>query len=185
MNENEQVKIVMEFKPDWPLIERWKLLRCVLMFTLHPSKGMDLHIPATVSFKYPERVDGWLRVKLRATKKQAEQRLAEAEKKLQYNSECIRMEWSDRVGVYHPTQFYEAVLSCSLDHYYDRGDGMPWAMPDNFRKLFAPIIEKHLSAIKPDWKEKSVYMNNEQRAAFESELKIANAAAIAQEKKDA
>ena len=167
MNENEQVKIVMEFKPDWPLIERWKLLRCVLMFTLHPSKGMDLHIPATVSFKYPE------------------QRLAEAEKKLQYNSECIRMEWSDRVGVYHPTQFYEAVLSCSLDHYYDRGDGMPWAMPDNFRKLFAPIIEKHLSAIKPDWKEKSVYMNNEQRAAFESELKIANAAAIAQEKKDA
>lgn len=85
------------------------------------------------------------------------------------------LEWSDRNGYWSPNEFYEAVLNCSLDHSYDRtGNGVPYGIPENFEKVFAPIVEQHLSIIEPNWHKKSAYPTNEQRAAFEKELKEAN-----------
>ena len=123
----------------------------------------------------------------------AEDALAEAVRLLEerkakeiYDSECVQLEWSDRRGVYHPSEFWSAVLYCSLDHSYDRvNDGIPYGscgdgIPDELEIAFRPIIEKHLSAVEPEWKEKTVYMNEEQRDAFKEELRQANDAFLAQ-----
>jgi hypothetical protein len=85
--------------------------------------------------------------------------------------ESVQLHWSDREGEYHKSQFYEAVLHCSLDHSYDRtGTGVPYGMPEAYAEAFAPIVEKHLSAVEPNWQEKTVYMTAEQSAAFSAEL---------------
>ena len=123
----------------------------------------------------------------------AEDALAEAVRLLEerkakeiYDSECVQLEWSDRREVYHPSEFWSAVLYCSLDHSYDRvNDGIPYGscgdgIPDELEIAFRPIIEKHLSAVEPEWKEKTVYMNEEQRDAFKEELRQANDAFLAQ-----
>lgn len=102
-------------------------------------------------------------------------RIAELEAELRHEREKIHLEWSDRSGEYHPRNFWEAVLACSLDHSYDRtSDGVPYGMPDEYRAVFAPIVAKHLSAVNPDWADNTVYMTDEQHDAFAAELKAAN-----------
>lgn len=73
------------------------------------------------------------------------------------------VEWSDREGwvnLSDPESVVSAVMSCALDHSYDRtGDGIPHGFPDKLREKLAPIVAKHLSAVEPDWKNKTVYMD--------------------------
>ena len=93
----------------------------------------------------------------------------------------FQLEWSDRSGWYHPQEFYKAVLACALDHSYDRTpDGVPYGIPDEYRKVFAPIVEKYFNAIDPDWKKKSIELSGmwmwdkpDLRAQFEAELRAA------------
>lgn len=90
--------------------------------------------------------------------------------------------WSDReshVDLTSPGKVAEAVMSCALDHSYDRtGTGIPYGFPDGLADALTPIVAKHLSAVEPDWEHKSVYMDDHnwsekgtpQRDAFKKEL---------------
>lgn len=88
----------------------------------------------------------------------------------------IELTWSDRVAyALHndPEGIAEKVVNCALDHSYDRTKtGVPYGLNDQLRVRLAFIVDRHLSSIQPEWnvKDLSVYMNDEQREAFELEL---------------
>lgn len=75
------------------------------------------------------------------------------------------VEWSDRQGwvdLNKPESVAGVVINCALDHSYDRtGDGVPYGIPDDLRERLAPIVAKHLSAVEPNWKDKTVYMDQD------------------------
>lgn len=115
----------------------------------------------------------------REARERAERALRELQEKLAYENEMVSMEWSDRQGSYHPTEFWKAVVACSLDHSYDRvNDGIPYGMPEEFHKVFAPIVVEHLSAANPNWRDETVYLEEDAREKFESALKAANERAL-------
>lgn len=86
----------------------------------------------------------------------------------------IELTWSDRIANVDPedhTDVAERVIACALDHSYDRTDtGVPYGIHDTIRDALAPVVAKHLSAIREDWKDHSVSMNEEQRKAFRTDL---------------
>lgn len=89
------------------------------------------------------------------------------------------VEWSGREGwvdLADPKSVVATVLHCALDHsYYRTGTGVPYGIPEKLAGALAPIVAKHLSAVEPDWENKTVYMdldddNDTQRNAFRAEL---------------
>lgn len=86
------------------------------------------------------------------------------------------VEWSDRQGwvdLSSAESLAGIVMNCSLDHSYDRtSDGIPWGVPDELRAKLAPVVAKHLSAVEPDWHNKTVYMDYEDgsRERFRQDL---------------
>jgi len=84
------------------------------------------------------------------------------------------VQWSDRddyIDLGDPGQVADVVIACSLDNSYDRTrDGIPYGLPIKLTKDLSPIIDKHLSAIIPDWADVTVYMTEEERLAFRNEL---------------
>ena len=101
--------------------------------------------------------------------------------KKQEHSECpcctcgqIEVSWSDRARFIYPDDDGEVVrviVSCALDHSYDRtSTGVPYGLNCSLRDAAAPVVEKHASAVNPDWQNKSIDMTEEQRAAFEADL---------------
>ena len=81
-----------------------------------------------------------------------------------------KLEWSDREARVYIDDLEDvagSVVSCALDHSYDRPrGGLPWGLPEEWRPLLAPVVEKHLTAMRPDWEEHTVYMEHAQRVAF-------------------
>jgi hypothetical protein len=83
------------------------------------------------------------------------------------------VEWSDRgswVDLTNPQDIANVICACALDHSYDRDDGIPCGFPSEVADALAPVIAKHLSAIEPDWENKTVSMEDVQRRAFMQEL---------------
>lgn len=81
--------------------------------------------------------------------------------------------WSDRgdyVDYEDAEQVASVVVFCALDHEYDRGEGVPWGMDPKEADLLRPIVARHLVAIHPGWRHKTVTMNAEQREAFRHEI---------------
>jgi len=91
---------------------------------------------------------------------------------------CGQMElsWSDRSWYVYPDDIVaivNAIISCALDHYYDRYDGVPHGLTwikKGLDDAVRPIIVKHLSAINSEWEDHSVDMNESQRKSFREEL---------------
>src|SRR5277367_4190913 len=88
----------------------------------------------------------------------------------------IELQWSDRVA-YVFLDDHEGVarvvMNCALDHGYDRPKlGVPYGLPNRLTARLAPIVDKHLSAIMPDWDvhDRSVVLDEKQREAFKHEL---------------
>lgn len=84
--------------------------------------------------------------------------------------------WSDRECVIDddPEQIAAAVVACAVDHSYDRGQtGVPWGLSDEERELCKPIVAKHLGAIDPEWRERTVYLTEVQKLAFRREVAAA------------
>ena len=107
-------------------------------------------------------------------------RVAELESGHKYESEKVKLFWSDRELVSHPTDFANAVVACALDHCYDRTHtGVPYMMPKAYAAAFAPIVEKHLMAVEPKWRDKTVDMNEEQKQEFLRELTEAQEKVVA------
>lgn len=86
----------------------------------------------------------------------------------------IELSWSDRDAYVYPNDadgIADAIVSCSLDHSYDRtANGVPYGMPRNIEDGVVFIVEKHLSVINPNWKAHTIDMNHEQKKAFREEL---------------
>jgi hypothetical protein len=86
----------------------------------------------------------------------------------------VELNWSDRsLAVYYddPESLADAVVRCSLDHYYDRtDDGVPYGVDKRERDVLAPIVARHLSAARADWEHHTVDLSDEGRAAFFKEL---------------
>lgn len=103
-------------------------------------------------------------------------------KKSQHDCPCCvcgqtDLSWSDREAFVFPSDLEtiaNTVVNCALDHSYDRtGSGIPYGMDRIHRNLedaLYPIVDKHLSAINPQWKEHTIDMNHEQRQNFLAEL---------------
>jgi hypothetical protein len=106
---------------------------------------------------------------LRALAKERDQ-LREAQ---QRQDAMVRLTWSDRECTVHPDDFWQTVMSCALDHSYDRGDGIPDGLPSEYADAFAPVIERHLSAVDPEWADKTVSLTHEQYMAFEADMHAA------------
>ena len=52
----------------------------------------------------------------------------------------------------------------------DRGDGVPYGLPDPLRESLKPIVARHLAAQRPDWRETTVDLTEPQRTALHQEL---------------
>ena len=84
--------------------------------------------------------------------------------------------WSDREGyidLSDPQDIADTFLNIALDHSYDRNDGIPYGdLPDSLIELIRPVLDAHLGAIEPDWRNKTVYMYDkpESKAEFRSAL---------------
>ena len=90
-------------------------------------------------------------------------------------SELVKLEWSDREGWWHPTEFWQAVMDCALDHSYDRGStGTPDGLPDNFDEAFRQVVAEHLSVVDQKWTQRTVYMTDPQKDAFRKALQEVN-----------
>ena len=80
-------------------------------------------------------------------------------------SQCT-LSWSDRkvdVAAHDIPAIADVVMTCALDHSYDRGDGVPYGLPREVREALAPVVAQHLSAKSPDWREHSVELWGEER----------------------
>lgn len=85
----------------------------------------------------------------------------------------IEYSWSDREGHCFPTanNLTDVIRNWALDHYYDRGEDLPYGLPTDIKVAALPIVEKHLSPLTTDWRSHTVNMNDEQSKAFTLELK--------------
>lgn len=86
----------------------------------------------------------------------------------------IELSWSDRAAHVYPNGadgIVNAIVSCALDHSYDRTkNGVPYGLPREIEDEAAIIVEKHLSAVNPNWKAHTVDMSHEQKKVFREEL---------------
>ena len=86
-----------------------------------------------------------------------------------YEAPRYYLQWSDReskVRVDDPAAIADAVVSCALDHSYDRGNGVPYGLPDDMTARLRPIVARHLAAKRPDWLEHTVDMDGEERESL-------------------
>ncbi len=82
--------------------------------------------------------------------------------------------WSDRTQWVAATDrdgLADMVVGCALDHSYDRGVGVPYGFSDAMHARLAAVVEKHLSAVQPDWLNRSVTMTAAQKAALRAEVR--------------
>ncbi len=90
--------------------------------------------------------------------------------KLAREEHLIEVGWHDRLHRIDPAsaaQIANVVIACALDNYYDRTHtGIPYGLSAGVRVALAPIVERHLAAVNPRWREETVNMPDEQRAAF-------------------
>ena len=86
----------------------------------------------------------------------------------------IELTWSDRscfVVEDDPQQIADAIRSCAFDRYYDRtSTGVPDGLPTEVERAAIPIVSRHLSAIRHDWRDNTIYPTDEQRAALARHL---------------
>jgi hypothetical protein len=82
--------------------------------------------------------------------------------------------WSDRcadINIHDVDEVAWTIISCSLDHSYDRpDDGVPYGLPDKMAEAARPIVNRHLSKVRPDWKEHTVDLDMPGREALFAEL---------------
>lgn len=85
----------------------------------------------------------------------------------------VEYSWSDRDGhcFANARELTKVICNWALDHYYDRGEDLPYGLPENVRVAGLRVVDRHLSAIQPDWRNHSVNMDDAQRRAFKAELR--------------
>ena len=86
----------------------------------------------------------------------------------------VAVEWSDRSGYYDPDDadsIVETVMSCCLDHSYDRTDnGIPYGMDDKYSELLAPVIATWFRQHHPEWFDHTVWLTEPERIALKQVL---------------
>ena len=84
----------------------------------------------------------------------------------------IEIVWSDRAPFVYPSPegFADVIVKWALDHSYDRGASFPYGIPEQVALKARPVVERHLSAIQPDWAHATVNMSEEQRQTFTADL---------------
>jgi len=81
--------------------------------------------------------------------------------------------WSDRqsyVSLSDVGEVIDAIIHCALDHSYDRGNGVPYGLPEPVRDAALPIVAKHLAAVRPDWLQNTVNLGATERDALYRDL---------------
>lgn len=84
----------------------------------------------------------------------------------------VALEWSDRSIVVPDNIFAvaDAIISCALDHHYDRGEGVPWGLSAAERAACLPVVARHLAAVNLDWEEHTVDLDETQSTALFADL---------------
>jgi len=93
------------------------------------------------------------------------------------------VEWSDRETWVDETDteaIADLVECWTEDHAYDRHERLPWILKS--RDVLQPLVERYLDARWPDWREKTIDMDDEQREALRA---LVIAALTQSEQKDA
>lgn len=79
----------------------------------------------------------------------------------------IELTWSDRTAFVFPDDAHgiaDAIVSCVLDHSYDRTDtGIPYGLPDEIFAACAEIVDRHMSAGFPRWKDNTIPCSQESK----------------------
>jgi hypothetical protein len=76
------------------------------------------------------------------------------------------------VDLSDPTAVAQVVVSCSLDHSYNRDGcgGVPWGLTERLREALKPVVARHLSLVEPEWEKKTVSMEERQKETFMQEV---------------